>query len=301
MAIGYGVNINKFSRNIESAINMKQFSGINVLILSIIMMMLTACSSSTKIFQLKKTEEFAIQPLQTEHLISEKDIAHLPCCVKKYLEYTGAIGKCKPQNVYIEFEADMYRKPGDKPMKATSVQYNFYGNYSRLFLMKASKMLIPFRAMHIYRNQQATFRVRVANLFNVVDLKGEELTIAETVTLLNDMCIFAPGSLIDNRLSWKEIDSLSTEVFFVNGKYKVSAKLYFNEKGELNNFVSDDRSALQDDGTMKRARWSTPVRDYKEIDGRKIPAYGETIWHYPEGDFMYGSFRLKDIMYNLKK
>lgn len=280
---------------------MKQFSGIRILILIITMITLTACSSSTKMFQLTKTEEFVLQPLQSENIISEKEIAHIPDCIKKYLAYTAAIGKSKPQNVYIEFEADMYRKPGDKPMKATSVQYNYYGNYSRLFLMKASKMFIPFRAMHIYRNQQATFRVRVANLFNVVDLKGEELSIAETVTLLNDMCIFAPGSLIDNRLSWKEIDSLSTEVFFVNGKYKVSAKLYFNEKGELINFVSVDRYALQDDGTMKQARWSTPVRDYKEIEGRRIPTYGETIWHYTEGDFRYGAFRLKKIIYNVKK
>ena len=65
----------------------------------------------------------------------------------------------------------------------------------------------------------------------------------------------------------KEIDSLSCAVTIENGKYKVSAILYFNEKGELINFVSDDRSALQDDGTMKKARWSTPVSDYKEIDG----------------------------------
>jgi hypothetical protein len=299
LAIGFGATINKLWRHIKYINNMKQFSGIKILIIT--MITLTACSSSTKIFKQKKTEEFAMQPLQSENIISEKEIAHLPGCVKKYLAYSGAIGKSKPQNVYIEFEADMYRKPGDKPMKATSEQYNFYGNYSRLFLMKASKMFIPFRAMHIYRNQQATFRVRVANLFNVVDLKGEELTIAETVTLLNDMCIFAPGSLIDNRLSWKEIDSLSTEVFFVNGNYKVSAKLYFNEKGELINFISDDRSALQDNGTMKRARWSTPVKEYKEIDGRKIPTFGETIWHYPEGDFWYGAFRLKKIIYNVKK
>ena len=64
------------------------------------------------------------------------------------------------------------------------------------FLMKASKMLIPFRAGHVYCNENATFIVRVANLFNVVDVKGEDLTIAETVTLLNDMCIFVPGNLL---------------------------------------------------------------------------------------------------------
>jgi hypothetical protein len=139
----------------------------------------------------------------------------------------------------------------------------------------------------------------VAELFKVVDIRGEELTKAETVTLLNDMCIFAPGSLIDKRLTWKEIDSLSAKVILTNGKYIVSAILYFNEAGELVNFISDDRSALQDDGSMKQVRWSTPVSAYQEFEGRKIPTVGKTIWHYPEGDFTYGVFMLKRIKYNI--
>jgi hypothetical protein len=184
-------------------------------------------------------------------------------------------------------------------MNAISEQYNFYGSFTRLFLMKARKMFIPFHAFHTYREKKATFVVRVANLFTVVDLKGEDLTTAETVTLLNDMCIFVPGNLYDKRLSWKEIDSLSSLVTIENGKYNVSAILHFNEKGELINFISEDRYALQDDGNIKRARWSTPVSDYKEFDGRRIPTFGETIWNYPEGDFTYGTFRLKNITYNV--
>ena len=266
---------------------MKQFSVINLnyLILTITMITLTACNSTTKTFQLKKAEEFDSQPLKAESILSEKDIAHLPECVKKYLEYTGAIGKSKPQNVYIEFDAEMFRKPGDKPMKSQSVQYNFYGDYSRLFLMKASKMGIPFRALHIYKNYQAIFQVKVAELFKVVNLSGEELTKAETVTLLNDMCIFAPGNLIDTRLTWTAIDSLTAKVNLSNGKH----------------FVSDDRSALQDDGTMKQIRWTTPVSNYKDFEGRRIPTNGKTIWNYPEGDFTYGLFELKNIKYNVTK
>ena len=280
-----------------------QFSGINInsLILAITMITLTACNSSTKMFQLKKTEEFGKQPLQAETLLSEQETTNLPNCVKKYLAYTGAIGKSKPQNVFIEFDADMYRKPGDKPMKSHSVQYNFYGEYSRLFLMKASKMGIPFRAMHLYRNNQASFQVKIANLFKVVDISGEELTKAETVTLLNDMCIFVPGSLVDNRITWAEIDSLSTKVILTNGMFVVSAILYFSESGELINFISDDRYALQDDGTMKQVRWETPISEYKEFEGRKIPTLGKAIWKYPEGDFTYGVFKLRSIKYNVSK
>jgi len=250
-------------------------------------------------FTNKVNNEFKMQPANAEEILTEQDIAHLPLPVRKYITYSGAIGKRKPQNVRITFDAKMLSKPGAMPMNATSEQYNFFGSFSRLFLMKASKMLIPFRAVHIYSDESATFVVRVANLFNVVDTKGEELTTAETVTLLNDMCIFVPGNLYDKRLSWKEIDSISCEVTLENGKYRVSANLYFNEKGELINFVSEDRYALQEDGTIKKAKWSTPVKDYREIDGRRIPGYGETIWNYPEGDFTYGTFRLKNITFNV--
>ena len=104
-------------------------------------------------------------------------------------------------------------------MNASSEQYNFYRSFTRLFLMKASKVFIPFRAFHVYCDQKATFVVRVANLFNVVNVKGEDLTTAETVTLLNDMCLFVPGNLYDKRLSWREIDSLSCEVTY--GKREV--------------------------------------------------------------------------------
>lgn len=271
----------------------------NMTILMVSLAAFTGCKSVQGVYTSKVKNEFIKQPPGSEETLTEKDIEHLPLPIRRYIEYSGAIGKGKPQNVHITFEAKMVSKPGAAPMSATSEQYNFFGSFTRLFLMKASKMLIPFRACHVYCNETATFVVRVANLFNVVDVKGEDLTTAETVTLLNDMCIFVPGNLYDKRLSWKDLDSLSCAVTIENGKYKVSAMLYFNEKGELINFVSDDRSALQDDGTMKKARWSTPVSDYKEIDGRRIPTYGETIWNYPEGDFTYGVFKLRSIKYNV--
>lgn len=243
--------------------------------------------------------EFGRQQPVSKDILTEDDIAHIPLPVRKYIKYSGAVGLSKPHNMRITFDAKMVSKPSAKPMNATSGQFNFFGAFTRLFLMKARGMFIPFHAFHSYIGQNATFVVRVANLFNVVDLKGEELTTAETVTFLNDMCIFAPGNLYDKRLSWKAIDSLSSQVSIENGKYKVSAILYFNEMGQLINFVSDDRSALQNDGTMKKARWSTPVSDYKEMDGRRIPTYGETIWNYPDNDFAYGAFKLKNITYNL--
>ncbi|EOQ98379.1 putative lipoprotein [Leptospira wolbachii serovar Codice str. CDC] len=257
------------------------------------------CSGVQTSYRSKVDREFSYQPLVSGGIITAADIRQMPPPVRKYLQFTGVIGKPQLQNMRIVFEELMYKGPEAKPMDSSSEQYNFFKRPARHFFMKASMMGIPFRVLHSYAEEKATMLVRVASLFDAVNLDGEELAMAETVTVLNDICLFAPAALLDKKITWKLIDSLSAKVFFQNGKYKVSAILYFNEKGELVQFVSNDRSALQDDGSLRKARWSTPIRDYKEFNGIKVPTYGEAIWNYPEGDYIYGKFFLKTIDYNL--
>jgi hypothetical protein len=110
------------------------------------------------------------------------------------------------------------------------------------------------------------------------------------------MCLMAPATLIDKRIIWEALDSLSAKATFTNDDATISATLYFNEQGQLINFISDDRTAVSD---MKNYRFSTPMKAYKTINGYNIGHYGEAVWHYPDGAFVYGQFRLKDVMYNV--
>jgi hypothetical protein len=109
--------------------------------------------------------EFGAQPLKAEVMLDESHIAHLPAPVRTYLAYTGAVGRSRPQNFRLAFSAKMTRRPGCSPMDAVSEQYNFLGNPARMFFMKASMFLIPFRVLHTYRDRQAAMAVRVASLF----------------------------------------------------------------------------------------------------------------------------------------
>jgi hypothetical protein len=90
------------------------------------------------------------------------------------------------------------------------------------------------------------------------------------------------------------------EAKFTVNDISISAILYFNDEGQLINFVSPDRYAQQDDGSMKRMSWSTPLREYKAMNGYRRASYAETIYAYPEGDFCYGNFRVSNISYNIK-
>lgn len=242
--------------------------------------------------------EFAAQPLVAAAILTEHDLSGLPAPVQRFVRASGAVGRPRPQNVRVEFDAQMWRQPGQAPMEATTVQYNFLSRPARLFLMRARMFGLPVRALHLYRHEQATFQVRVASLVNIVNLQGEQISAAETVTVLNDLCFMAPGALIDTRLSWRPIDDRNAAVTFTNGPHSVTATLVFNESDELVDFVSDDRPDSST-GTFIPRRWNTPISDYREVDGLRLMTRGSTVYAYPDGPFTYGEFTVRSIAYDL--
>jgi hypothetical protein len=233
-------------------------------------------------------------------IITESDLQHLPPVVKKYLNYTGVIGKEKIVNVRIKFEGKIRSKPEDSWMTFTSEQYNFFDQPTRIFFIKARKMGIPATGIHLYKNETAIMVIKIAGLFKVVDAKGPEMNQGETVTVFNDMCFMAPGTLIDKNIEWETIDSLTVKARYTNGNITIGTTLFFNEKGELVNFISNDRFESADGKVYKNYPWSTPIKEYKDFNGIKTASSASTIFHRPDADFCYGEFILKEIEYNCK-
>jgi hypothetical protein len=240
-----------------------------------------------------------LKPLNHLAILTMEDIQSLPEPVQKFLIYLGAVGKPKIQNVRAIFSGSMKRNKKSNWMAIKSQQYNFFDEPSRFFYIRAKIFGIPFDGLHVYAGTEATMQIKVASLFQVVDAKGERMSHGETVTVLNDMCFLAPSTLISKNIKWETIDSLTVKATFTNGSIKVSAVLKFNQQGELIDFISEDRYYCEDGKTYLAYRWSTPIMHYKDFDGRRVPTYGEAIWHIPyEGEFCYAKFDLKEIEYN---
>ena len=224
-------------------------------------------------------------------LITETDLLLLPEPVKRYLQYAGVINKTKLKNMRIVFEGQM-REKGKDFFPFTCEQYNFFDEPTRLFFMKATMKGITVPGYHKYSNAIALMDIRLFGYFPVVKKSGKDMDQAETVTLFNDMCLMAPASLIDKRIVWQAIDSNSAKATFTNHAITISAILSFNNQGQLVDFISNDRD-------VNHYAFSTPVSNYKNINGINIMTYGETIWHYPDGKFVYGKFNLKEVEYNV--
>lgn len=230
----------------------------------------------------------------TVEILSETDIQHLPPTVQRYLTYVGVINKPKVKNVHILFEGQM-REKGKDYFSFTSEQYNFFVEPTRLFFMKGKMFGVTVPGYHRYTRGTAIMDIRLFGLLPIIQKDGEVMNKAETVTLFNDMCLLAPATLIDKRIKWQTVDSNSVKAEFTNRNISISAVLYFNSKGQLINFISNDRTAVSD---MKRYPFSTPIHGYKSINGFNLMSEGDAVWHYPDEDFVYGKFKLKDITYN---
>ena len=196
-------------------------------------------------------------------------------------------------------EGEFKTAPDKDWVNANAEQYNFLDSTKRVYFMKLNMNGLPVVGLHVYKNVSATMRIKIAGLLTVADAKGEIMNKAETVTVFNDMCLAAPASLVDKRITWETIDPLKVKAKFNNNGVTISAELFFNEKGEMINFTSNDRYLTSTGNDYINAPWSTPVKNYKDYNGIKLASYGEAHWSLPEGDYCYGKINLKEIDYNV--
>lgn len=232
--------------------------------------------------------------------VTEQELEPLPAPVQQYLRHVGVVGRPRVQNFRAVFTGDFRNGVDGRWMAFRSEQYNVCDPPRRFFLMKASLFGLPLEGLHVFGRDGATMQIKVASLVEVVDARGPKMDQGETVTLFNDLCLLAPAALIDTqRIQWEDAGPLTARARFTHGGNTIGAELTFNARGELTNFVSNDRFLSADGKTYTSYPWSTPMRDYREIDGRLVPTYGETVWLMPQGEFVYGKFNLERVEYNV--
>lgn len=234
------------------------------------------------------------------HVVTEADLTLMPLPVQRYLRASGAVGKPRPRNMRLAFQGDIRSQDGPW-MPFTTGQTNTFGTPTRFFWMDAVMKGLPTKGFHAYDNDGASMRIKLLGLFQVMEAHGPEMDTAETVTWFNDLCLFAPGALVDERIRWTAMDDRSAQASFAHNGIRISAVLVFDEQDHLIDFISDDHYALLGDQAPRTYRFSTPASEHGPIAGLVLPHYGETVWMLPDGPFTYGRFRLRSVEYDVKE
>jgi Family of unknown function (DUF6544) len=234
-------------------------------------------------------------------VVTEADLTSLPEPVRRYLRATGVVGRPRVLNYRVRFQGRIRSGPGSRWMPFEAEQQSFADQPTRLFLMHARMFGLPVEVFHRRIGGHATMQVKIVGAVPMVDARGEAMDRSEAVTLFNDMCLLAPGTLLDPRIAWEPVDARTARAHFTDGEQTISAVLLFGGDGLLTNFISDDRSRSSPDGkTFTRLRFSTPTRDYRDFGPARLASYGEARWMLPDGEFTYGEFRLQEVTYNVR-
>ncbi len=233
-------------------------------------------------------------------VVTEADLSDLPAQVATYLRRTGAVGRPRVTGFQAQIHGRIRSGPTAPWMTFTGEQVNTYSpTVSRHFLLDASRAGLPVDVLHVLNAGRATMHAAVCSAFPVARGTGPEMDRAETVTLFNDLCIMAPASLITAPVEWKSVDAHRVRGSYTNGQHTVSAELLFDDDGDLVDFVSDDRFAIDPGGkSFTRRRWSTPVGDYQLWNGRRLASRGSGVWHAPapDGTFAYLEMTITDVV-----
>jgi hypothetical protein len=233
--------------------------------------------------------------------ITERDLALLPDAIQRYLRATGVVAQPRIQNYRLRFSGRIRSAPDTAWMPFDADQHSFVRDPARLFLMRARMFGVPVEAWHRLVGGHATMKVTLLGAVPMVNASGDSMDRSEAVTMFNDMCLLAPGTLIDPRIRWEPVSARTVRAHFTHFGQTISASLFFDHEGLLTNFESDDRSRASADGrTFTRLRFSTPVSDYRRFGSVRLASHGEARWLLPDGEFTYGEFDIQDVSYNVR-
>ena len=227
-------------------------------------------------------------------VVTEADIKVLPESVQRYLEYVRIIGKEKTRTVRLKQRGFFRTKEEQKWMPIKAKEYYTVNPPAFIWYGRIKPFpLLDVKARDKFSEGKGNMLIKLLSFIKIADATGYETDQGALVRYLNEIFWF-PTAYLNDYISWEAVDSNSAKATISIQGISASAIFHFNEKGELTNFVAERFSSV----TGTKETWSTPIKEYKEMNGIMIPYKGEAVWNLSSGDFCYFRVEITDIEYN---
>lgn len=232
-----------------------------------------------------------VEPLP---VVTEADLSLLPQTAQRYLRFMGVLDRPRDWSFRLGF-AGRFKVNRNAPWRRCEVwQYNTSPEITRTFLMCIRFGGLPVIGRDTYRSGHGRMLGKLLDLVTVIDGSGTEFDIGELVTYLNDLVLIAPSMLLVPAVTFAPVDASAFDLTLVDHGNTVKARVFVDDHGAPVNFETTDRFCEDPEAPKRyvRARWSTPMTGFQEVDGRKIPLRGQAVWRFADGDFSYADFEV---------
>jgi hypothetical protein len=235
--------------------------------------------------------------MKNDRLVTADMLQRLPEPVRRYLNYTGVVGKPWINTVRLK-QSGRFRTGPDKPwMQMTAVQY--YTTNPPGFLWKARfKMLgLPLvSARDTYEAGHGRMFGKLAGVFTIFDERGQEYDQGSMMRYLSEM-IWFPIAFLGENITWQAVDDHSAQVTLTNSGRSLSGRLFFDDAGRPANFTTM-RYYRKGKGDLLLEHWSTPMTEYGVRAGLNLPIRGQAVWKLASGDLPYWDGEITEVEYN---
>lgn len=232
----------------------------------------------------------------SDRIVTKKMLEKLPAPVRRYMDYTGVVGKPWIESVYLK-QSGRFRQGLERPWMPLAAE-EFYTTDPPSLVWNARFKIagLPLlRARDSYESGQGHMYGKLAGLFTVFDMRGDKLDQATMIRYLNEMMWF-PTAFLGENVTWGEVDDGSAEVTFSDGGKSVSGRMVFDDDGRLTNFTAMRYREIEGDFSLDP--WSTPITGYGTLAGLNLPTRGQAVWHLPSGDLPYAELEIAEVEYN---
>jgi hypothetical protein len=227
--------------------------------------------------------------------VTEEMLTGLPAPVRRYLRWTGIVGKPLVHTVYLRQQGRIRSGKGQLWLPLNAEEY--YSVQPPGFVWDARLHLGPLpvgRGRDMYANGRGSMLIKAASLVTVADASGEAMDQGSMLRYLNEMMWFPTAFLGDN-VSFEAIGDTSARVTLTDHGRTATATMSFDAEGRLIEFVAK-RYAMDGSGS-RLATWSVPVIEYGEVEGLRLPVRVKAVWRLADGDLDYIDVRITQLQY----
>lgn len=228
-------------------------------------------------------------------VVTEQMLADLPGPVRRYLRYTGVLGRPFPGTIRLRQEGRMRPGPGQRWIPLDAEEH--YSVQPPGFVWAGTLRVGPLpvaRARDMYAGGQGRMLVKVASLWPVVNASGAQMDQGEITRYLNEM-IWSPAAFLADNVAFQAVDDSSARVTLTDYGQATTATLFFDNEGRLTDFVAQ---RYRTPGASSTDTWSTPITGYGEFEGLRLPTRAKALYKLPGGDYEYIEVTLTELHYD---
>jgi Family of unknown function (DUF6544) len=274
-----------------------KFGSIPNIIISIVALISLYSNSMERKIQNEVRSILSKAELTNIQTINISQLENLPQAVKKWLSYSGIVGKKEVQTVWLSQNAKMKMKPEqEKWFDAKAEQYFTIENPA--FIWSVKMKMPPFfkiKGRDRFVDGKGEMLIKIFTAINIVNASGPKIDEGTLQRYLAEIVWF-PSAALSEYISWEPIDSLSSKAVMKYQDKIVSGTFYFNEEGEFKKFTT--LRYMGNEPESKKYEWVINVKETSHFNNIRIPTKMDLTWMLEDGPWTWLEIEITDIRYN---